>query len=161
MYIIEQLTFFSEVAYGRNFLWKKELGAQFEKSFLFRNIWNPIPMDERYESLKPCFAKIALSLYIDQDPLKIKKLPILCRLFDECDQSEDYGLFKSSVDNTPNMQELNTYNDLMINMMAYFEWLREAIKMELETEGGINKDDDIGRDILHEELISNTMELLY
>jgi inositol 1,4,5-triphosphate receptor type 1/inositol 1,4,5-triphosphate receptor type 3 len=65
MYIIEQLTFFSEVCLGRNFLWKKELGAQFEKSFLFRNIWNKLPMDDRYEDLKPCFAKIALTLYID------------------------------------------------------------------------------------------------
>ena len=47
-YIKEQLTFFSEVSFGRNFLWKKELGAQFEKSFLFRNIWNKNPTDEAY-----------------------------------------------------------------------------------------------------------------
>jgi inositol 1,4,5-triphosphate receptor type 1/inositol 1,4,5-triphosphate receptor type 3 len=88
------------VAFDRNFLWKKELGAQFEKSFLFRNIWNKYPMDPRYESLKPCFAKIASTLYIHQEPLQEKTPPNFCQLFGECDKADDFKVFKSTVDDS-------------------------------------------------------------
>jgi hypothetical protein len=39
-FIVEQLQFYSDVSFGRNYLWKKELQNQFEKEFLFHNIWN-------------------------------------------------------------------------------------------------------------------------
>lgn len=79
----------------------------------------------------------------------------------DCDKGEDYGLFRSSVDRTPNVQELNTYNDLVVNMMGYFEELRERVRRILESEGGLGKDDDIGEDVLQDELISRTLELLH
>jgi hypothetical protein len=47
-------------------------------------------------------------------------------------------------------------------MMAYFEDLKSVMKNELENDGGggINKEEDIGRDLLQKELIFNTVELL-
>lgn len=79
-------------------------------------------MDPRYENLKSCFAKIAQTLYIHQEPLIEKSPPILCRLFSECDQdqAEDFNLFKSSVDGQKNTQELKTYSDLIDSLIKYF-----------------------------------------
>lgn len=40
LFINEQLQFYSDVSFGRNYLWKKELTGYFEEEFLFTNIWN-------------------------------------------------------------------------------------------------------------------------
>lgn len=60
--------FFSELAYGRNFLWRKELIPHFSSHYLLEHFW-----DEHYlssfDKLRACFIKLAMSLYIDHDPL--------------------------------------------------------------------------------------------
>ncbi|CAD8168125.1 unnamed protein product [Paramecium pentaurelia] len=170
MYIIEQLTFFSEVTLGRNYSWKNELGAQFEKSFLFRNIWFKHPIDPKYIDLQPGFARLALNLYIDQEPLRIKKAPIMCQLFSECDKPRDYILFKSSTQaGQSNVQELNTYKDLVNNLMNYVNEkggeLYEIMCPPIHNQGGEERDskrnqNQVGPDILKDELILNTMRIL-
>lgn len=44
----------------------------------------------------------------------------MCRLFSEIHKPLDYKVFKSSVDGTSNVQELNTYNDLVFNLKGYY-----------------------------------------
>lgn len=77
-FIIEQMQFYADVSFNRNYTWKKELEPQFKKEYLFDNIWKDnVPMPR----LAPFFCLIAMSLYIDHDPLNRKPLPDFCRLF--------------------------------------------------------------------------------
>lgn len=99
-----------------------------------------------------------MTLYINQEPLKEKKVPIYCRLFSECDRKEDFMVFKSTVEKAPNIQELNTYLDLTNNMMSYFVQLKNDLGHLIEDK---NAEDDIGEDILKKELISITCEILF
>ena len=78
--------FFSALAYGRNFLWRNELIPHFSNHYLLENIWNEGVLSE-YADLRSCFIKLAMSLYIDHDPLYVMQLPVFCRLFKNIDIS--------------------------------------------------------------------------
>lgn len=52
----------------------------------------------------------------------------MCQLFNECDQHKDFKLFKSSTNEGSNIQELNTYKDLINNLWDYVKRKGEHIK---------------------------------
>ncbi len=72
--------FFAELAFGRNFLWRKELIPHFSHHYLLENIWNT-KLLFNYDEIRAAFIKIAMSLYIDHDPLNRVAVPQACRIF--------------------------------------------------------------------------------
>lgn len=79
----EELNFYGSVSYGRNFLWKNELEGTILESYLISNIWNQ--NNDIPPILKAKFCKLALSLFIDHDPLIKVEVPNFCRLFEKLD----------------------------------------------------------------------------
>ena len=154
-FIMEQLNFFASVALQRNYLWRKELSSQFEKSFLFRNIWNQFPIDPRYKDLQSCFCKIAMSLYVDQEPLQKQSLRDLFNFF-SVDKEQDLTVFKG-VDGEVNFQEINTFFTLLDNLTKYLDELNKNIdKVLLPDENKIQHH----QNILGNEIVLNTMQML-
>ncbi len=79
--------------YGRNFLWRKELIPHFSAHYLFENFWNEGILSDMSE-LRACFIKLAMSLYIDHEPLQRLQIPNYCRLYSAIDILEDDKVFK-------------------------------------------------------------------
>lgn len=76
-YFQEQLGFYSDLLVGRNYLWKSLLEENYPLEFVFEQISNEdIPVE-----IRAAFCDLALTLYIDHEPLNPKVLPSLCRVF--------------------------------------------------------------------------------
>jgi hypothetical protein len=60
MFMQEQLQFYSEVSFGRNFVWREEITRQFPQDFLFRGIWKDNQSDTRF-----LLCKMSMSLYVN------------------------------------------------------------------------------------------------
>lgn len=88
----------------------------------------------------------------------------MCQLFSEIDVAPDLKVFKSSVDGSSNIQELNTYNDLIWNLVNYYRTLRGNLKNLIEPEKTEQIGNDIvveiGDDILSQELILQSTVIL-
>lgn len=84
-FINEQLQFYADVSFGRNYLWRRELSQYFSEEFLFANIW---AQQQTYIHFQPALCKIAMSLYIDHDPLNRIPLPSFCNLYKCIDLQE-------------------------------------------------------------------------
>ncbi|CAD8131502.1 unnamed protein product [Paramecium pentaurelia] len=79
----ELLQFFSEVSYGRNYLWQAELSPLFEKDILINQIWNPNENDGNQidDKLRSYWCRLSRTLYIDQQPFQFLIVPNFCRLY--------------------------------------------------------------------------------
>ena len=152
--IKEQLNFFASVARDRNYLWKKELSAQFEKSFLFRNIWNQYPIDQMYLELQSCFCKIAMSLYVDQPPLSREKISNLF-VFVNVDKKEKLNVFMG-VEGV-NYQEINTFFTLLDNLVKYLDEINAKIDLQFIVADNVTLNN---QHILGTELVQNTVQML-
>jgi len=74
------LKFFSELSFGRNFLWKEQLKDAIPEEYLYKNIWKEADpsleiIDDDYKLIQSCFCNLLASLYIDHDPLHKKLKP--------------------------------------------------------------------------------------
>ena len=76
-YFSEQLKLYSALLEGRNYLWKMELEKQFPMKFVFEQIYN----DSISLEARSLFCDLALTLYIDQEPLNTRIVPNLCKVF--------------------------------------------------------------------------------
>lgn len=168
----EQLTFFSQLSYGRNFLWKKELIPHFSNNYLLQNFWNEKQLSD-LKYLRSCFIKLAISLYIDHDPLYRKQYPTLCQLYNDVENPqylEELRVFKEE-NNQGN--EINMYKNLVEDMMRYFGGIRDQIEMELQDSYRVISDQQIkpqenpklrlgykGQNFLNDQLLVNSLELL-
>jgi len=76
-YFNEQLRFFSDLLLGRNYLWKTTLEQYFPLKFVFDQINN----ENLSLEIRSVFCDLALSLYIDHEPLNQIIVPNLCRVF--------------------------------------------------------------------------------
>jgi len=85
--------FFAGLSFGRNFLWRKELIPHFSNHYLLENIWNK-GLLKRWAALRSSFIKLAMSLYINHDPLNVRAMPNFCRLYRNVDILEDVKVFK-------------------------------------------------------------------
>lgn len=80
--LYHELTFLSDVTFGRNFQWLRELAGYFKFDYLLDNIWKHFQTNSM-ESLNSCFSKLTMTLYIDQFPLYRINRPNLCRVFND------------------------------------------------------------------------------
>ena len=71
------MRFFSVLLLGRNYLWKMWLEKMFPMKFVFEQIYN----SELSTDLRSVFCNLALTLYIDHEPLNPIVVPNLCRVF--------------------------------------------------------------------------------
>lgn len=49
---------------------------------------------KRWAALRSSFIKLAMSLYINHDPLNVRAMPNFCRLYRNVDILEDVKVFK-------------------------------------------------------------------
>lgn len=94
-FLISQLQFYSAVSFDRNYLWKKEItkNNNFPKEYLLKNIWNKdFPSD-----LRACFAKLSISLYLNESPFNPISLPTMCRVFDESEHNFKFSSILKSL----------------------------------------------------------------
>ncbi|CAK81479.1 unnamed protein product (macronuclear) [Paramecium tetraurelia] len=79
----ELLQFFSEVSYGRNYLWQAELSPLFEKEILINQIWNPSQVEGNQidDKLRSFWCRLSRTLYVDQQPFQYLIVPNYCRLY--------------------------------------------------------------------------------
>jgi len=76
-YLMEQFRLFSDLTLGRNYLWKSYLGDLFPMSYVFEKIFDKnINLD-----LRGVFCDLALTIYIDHEPLNEIHVPRLCHLY--------------------------------------------------------------------------------
>jgi inositol 1,4,5-triphosphate receptor type 1 len=54
--------------------------------------------------LRSYFCKLAMSLYIDHDPLKLKRVPNFCRLYKNIDNPEDVKVYKEKNNQGKNLK---------------------------------------------------------
>ncbi|CAD8068825.1 unnamed protein product [Paramecium sonneborni] len=154
MYFInEQLQFYADVSYGRNYLWKQELEQFFSKDFLFQNIWQD-DGNKTYAVLQAALCKIAMSLYIDHDPLNRVQLPKYCNLY-------------KSIDKATEANQVNVYTSLIEDLFKYLQENKQQIIQALDTKdsGDDNKDYDAidGNDeqsLLMNELLYNSCQMM-
>lgn len=78
IYFNQQIAFYSSLLTGRNYLWKKVLEKTFPIQFLFDQISN----DKLSLEVRSKFCDLALTLYVDHDPLNPVIVPSLCRIFE-------------------------------------------------------------------------------
>lgn len=94
-FVKEILLFFSDLAFNRNYLWKKELKVYFPKEYLLPAIFKgDLPKD-----LRSAFCKLATSLYIDHEPFFPAIIPNMCRVYDKSNKlsSKDKNLKSSTL----------------------------------------------------------------
>ncbi|EGR33075.1 MIR domain protein [Ichthyophthirius multifiliis] len=75
-YFLQQINFYSDLAQNRNFLWKNYLEKLFPIQFLFDKIFDSSLQRE----LRSSFCNLALSVYIDQEPLDYVLVPQMCKI---------------------------------------------------------------------------------
>jgi hypothetical protein len=70
-YVGALLDFFAQLSFDRNFLWKQELDLVFDENYLVSNVWKIEAGAALIEFpiLRAHFCKLAMSLYINHDPL--------------------------------------------------------------------------------------------
>ncbi|CAD8132784.1 unnamed protein product [Paramecium pentaurelia] len=154
MYFInEQLQFYAHVSFGRNYLWKQELEQYFSKDFLFQNIWQD-DGNKTYTVLQAALCKIAMSLYIDHDPLNRVQLPKYCNLY-------------KGIDQVAENQHMDLYKPLIEDLFRYLQDVRNQIVHALDQKdnGENNKDYDVleGNDeksLLINELLYNSCQMM-
>ncbi|EGR32737.1 MIR domain protein [Ichthyophthirius multifiliis] len=126
--VSEQIRFFSELSFGRNFLWCKELIPHFSNHYLLENIWSQGELNN-FSELRACFCQLAMSLYIDHDPLQRKPIPNYCRLFNEIDVADDVEVFKSE-NNQEN--EILMYKQFIIKLLSYLQNFSDKIEDKIK-----------------------------
>ncbi|CAD8059333.1 unnamed protein product [Paramecium primaurelia] len=154
MYFInEQLQFYADVSYGRNHLWKQELEQYFSKDFLFQNIWQE-DGNKTYAVLQAALCKIAMSLYIDHDPLNKVQLPKYCNLYKSIDQANE-------------AHNMGLYTSLIEDLFKYLQDNKQQIILALDTKDNNdnNKDYDAldandEKSLLINELLYNSCQML-
>lgn len=112
--------------------------------------------------LRACFCQLAMSLYIDHEPLQRKQVPSFCRLYEEIGGKVDVKVF----DEEKNQEnEIVMYKTLIGNLENYLRQMSSKIS-EL-TNIPIHKDKNNhyklakkGASILQDPLLLNSMELL-
>lgn len=92
-FIKETLNLFSDLAYNRNYLWKKELKSHFPKEFLIPSIFD---MDLPSE-IRSVFCKLAMSLYIDHEPFFPAMVPNMARVYGKVQTMRERDLNSSTL----------------------------------------------------------------
>ncbi|CAD8103545.1 unnamed protein product [Paramecium sonneborni] len=153
MYFInEQLQFYADVSFGRNYLWKQELEQYFSKDFLFQNIWQD-DGNKTYSVLQAALCKIAMSLYIDHDPLNRVQLPKYCNLYKGIDQILEN-------------QHMDLYKPLIEDLFRYLQEARNQVVHALDQKenGENNKDyhqlEGDEKSLLINELLYNSCQMM-
>lgn len=77
-YLVQQLKLFSDLALGRNYLWKTHLEKIFPIDFVFSQIFDT----QQPTELRSAFCNLALSVYVDREPYSPLIVPNLCRLLE-------------------------------------------------------------------------------
>ncbi|KAL4462524.1 hypothetical protein ABPG74_000354 [Tetrahymena malaccensis] len=164
--VSEQLKFYSELSYGRNFLWRKELIAHFSNYYLLQNIWSQGDLKD-YPILRSCFCQLAMSLYIDHEPLQRQNLPNYCRLFErigdeisekifdeEKNQENEIAMYKNLLNGLENY--LRGVSNQIQDLIIIYKRQKDRTNREMEF-----KMKKRGQSILQDPLLLNSMELLY
>ncbi|KRW98864.1 MIR motif [Pseudocohnilembus persalinus] len=98
------MKFYSDLAYGRNFLWKDYLQEKFNEKQIYNQIWDSSSDINRFQ-LSANYCNLIQSLFIDHDPLVQVNSPNYCRLFIESNQSNN--LISINNEKTTNLKILS------------------------------------------------------
>ncbi|KAL4438400.1 hypothetical protein ABPG74_009439 [Tetrahymena malaccensis] len=120
----EQIMFYANLSFGRNYLWSKYLKDKFKSEDLFSLIWDPkIINDDHQQKLSSSLCRLAQTLYIDYEPLNRVYKPNYCRLFQEVDiKKKKEKKDKNEKDKQSEIlssQDVEKYRKLLSNLKEY------------------------------------------
>ncbi|EAR98945.2 MIR domain protein (macronuclear) [Tetrahymena thermophila SB210] len=119
--LYHQLTFLSDLSFGRNFQWLRELVRHFKFDYLLKNIWENIRTHSTI-SLSSCFSKLAMALYIDHYPLYRIHRPNFCRIFHDTKKEKYVQRFQAD--------QVDLYQGLLNNLIKYLKDISEKVELE-------------------------------
>ncbi|KAL4438749.1 hypothetical protein ABPG74_013422 [Tetrahymena malaccensis] len=131
-YLIQQIEFFSDLCLGRNYLWSNKMMSIFP----FEYITQQIQENSLHEQARSAFCNLALSLYIDQEPLNEVSRPQMCRIYSNYKQKElDQMPSLYSTTDLVNFQNVNNENSFEAKRQSFstlltfsIEYLQNEIK---------------------------------
>lgn len=130
-YFLEQVSFYSTLLEGRNYLWKMRLEKQFPAGVVFEQIYN----EKLSLQIRSVFCDLALALYIDQEPLNPRIVPNLCRVFKKKNKGGASGSMTFSLtENTHKLAQIDKENfvKLLENIVKIVEDQKKKILEDLE-----------------------------
>ena len=88
-FLEEQLNLYSDLAVGRNYLWKTFLESRFPQDYVFKAIWNQEFSKSKFSlvhflkilEIRAALCTLALTVYIDHEPFNQLNLPKMCRVY--------------------------------------------------------------------------------
>ncbi|CAD8210359.1 unnamed protein product [Paramecium octaurelia] len=135
---VAQLRLYSDLALSRNFQWKGILEKKFPKQFTFEQIFN----NELDPDVRSALCNLALTVYIDHEPLHLQIVPNLCRLVNQQaikqqQEFHDHEIFKQLIPKV--MTQIHDYKKNLIDELTKGSQASKKIKSEAQLQLDIIK----------------------
>ncbi|EWS73528.1 inositol-triphosphate type 1 protein (macronuclear) [Tetrahymena thermophila SB210] len=140
-YLIQQIEFFSDLCLGRNYLWSNKMMSIFPFDYITKQIQE----NSLHEQARSAFCNLALSLYIDQEPLNEISRPQMCRIYSNYKQKEVEQMPSIySTTDLVNFQSANNENSFEAKRESFSKLLTFSIEyLQNEIKQIITKYDEI------------------